>query len=111
MRSSSCQADDGISPVRWLLLLAVAVTLTGCGNAAFATQATTAARNVAKARELGAETLAPYDFYSAEEYLKKARSEAAEADYGDARLLARESNRRALQAIQTARDARLGAVQ
>jgi len=37
---------------------------------------------------MGAEQRAPYEYYFAKEHLDKAKSEAAEADYGDAYELA-----------------------
>ena len=89
----------------WMLIeaagmLGIAVVLSGCGNALFAVQASRASRNLEHAREMGAETLAPYEYYYAAEHLKKARMEASEADYGDARILAKESNDYALKAIR-----------
>jgi hypothetical protein len=90
-------------------ILASSFVLAGCGNAVFAIRASAASRNLAQAREMGAETLAPYEFYYAEEHLKKAQMEASEADYGDARLLARESNEYSLKAIRIAREAHRGA--
>jgi hypothetical protein len=91
------------------MVVASAFGLTGCGNAIFAIRASAASRNLEQAREMGAETLAPYEFYYAEEHLKKAQMEASEADYGDARLLAAESNEYALKAIRVARGAHRGA--
>jgi hypothetical protein len=76
----------------------------GCGNAVFAIQASTASRHLEQARELGAESLAPYEFYYAEEHLKQAQSEAGEADYGDARILAHESNQYSKKAIRIAQE-------
>lgn len=94
---------------RLLVALVTSLGVGGCGNAVFALEASAASRNVEEARAIGAETLAPYEFYYAEEHLKKAQSEAAEADYGDARLLAAESNEYALKAIRIAREAHRGA--
>ncbi len=95
----------------WLLggVVLTSALLSGCGNAVFAIKATAASRNLEQAREMGAETLAPYEFYYAEEHLKKAQMEASEADYGDARQLAAESNEYALKAIRVSRGAHRGA--
>ena len=108
MRSSSRPAF-GPPFVRWVACLAFVVALPGCGNAVFAIEASSASRNLEQARELGAESLAPYEFYYAEEHLRKAQSEAAEADYGDARILAHESREYALKAIRITREAHRGA--
>ena len=66
----------------WWCVSALAVS--GCGNAMYAVSATTASSKLAEARELGAEQYAPYEYTMAREHLDKARTEAAEADYGDA---------------------------
>ncbi|MBN2195137.1 MAG: DUF4398 domain-containing protein [Polyangiaceae bacterium] len=89
--------------------LGLLVALPGCGNAVYAIAATSASRNLEQAREVGAESLAPYEFYYAEEHLEKAQSEAAEADYGDARILAHESKTYAKKAIEVAHTSRRGA--
>jgi len=103
MRSSSCHGSAP-RPVLAVLCAGVLAGLPGCGNAVYAIQATTASRNLEQAREVGAETLAPYEFFYAEEHLKKAQAEAAEADYGDARILAHESNEYSKRAIRIARE-------
>lgn len=99
----------GTTPGYFLAFALATCGLAGCGNAAFAIKATAASRNVSQAREMGAEVLAPYEYYYAEEHLSKARMEASEADYGDARILAAESNEYALKAIRIAREAHRGA--
>lgn len=70
-----------------LLLL----TLSGCGGALYASKASTASSRLEEAKKLSAEELAPYEFYSAMEFFKKAQEEAAFADYGDAVALAERS--------------------
>jgi hypothetical protein len=60
----------------------------GCGNAIYAVQVSSASSRLEEAKELRAEELAPYEYTMALEHLRKARSEAAEADYGDAIVFA-----------------------
>src|SRR4051812_21248252 len=62
--------------------------LLGCGNAVYAVRVTEAATEVARAEQLDAARLAPYEYYYALEHLHKAQTEAAEADFGDAIALA-----------------------
>jgi hypothetical protein len=82
---------------------------TGCGNVVYSVKARAAANKLEEAHELGAETLAPYEYYYAKEHLDKAEEEAAEASYGDAQTLAEESEESAGKAIIIARDATRGA--
>ncbi|HTV20480.1 MAG TPA: DUF4398 domain-containing protein [Polyangiaceae bacterium] len=74
-------------PSRQTLML-VAALLPGCGNAIYAVRVARASDEVARAEQLGAARRAPYEFQYALEHLEKARSEALEADYGDAIQLA-----------------------
>ena len=100
-------------PARWpALILAVILTgwsSVGCGNTLYAVQANSAASKLEEARELGAEQYAPYEYFYAKEQLKKAQSEAAEADYSDAVDLAGASEEYADKAIRLAREAHRGA--
>ena len=72
-------------------------------------QASSATSRVEEAKELGAEELAPYEYTMAVEHLKKAREEAANADYGDAISFAEISEEHADKAIRLSRDAHRGA--
>ena len=68
-------------------LLAVslaALALSGCGSVYYSAQINSAQTRVEHARAVGAERLAPYEYYFAEEHLKKAKMEAGEASYSDA---------------------------
>ena len=94
-----------------LALSLLATAGTGCGNALYAVQANSAAGKLEEARKLGAERSAPYEYFSAQEHLKKAQTEAAEADYSDAIDLAEASEEYATKAIRVARQARSGAGQ
>jgi hypothetical protein len=68
-----------------------------------------AAARVEEAKAVGAEQLAPYEYYYAKEHLEQAQLEASEASYSDAANLAQEAESYASKAIelsQTARRAR-----
>jgi len=88
---------------------ALALSTTGCGNAIYAIQANSASNKVEEAHELGAEKLAPYEYYYAKEHLEKAQEEAAEADYSDAINLAEASEEYADKAIRLTKEAHRGA--
>jgi hypothetical protein len=81
----------------------------GCGSAFYSWQAGDAQQRLAEAREVGAEELAPYEYYSAVAHLEKAESEAADADFGDALKLAEQSEEFSNRAIALSRAARRGA--
>lgn len=82
---------------------------TGCGNTIWAMKANSATNKLEEAKEVGAEEFAPYEYWMAHEHLVKARSEAAEADYGDAIDLADTSEEYSEKAIRLAREAHRGA--
>lgn len=63
---------------------AFALLLSGCGGMLYAVRAGAVSSELELAGRAGAAETAPYEYYSAEEHLRKARSEAAESDYGDA---------------------------
>jgi hypothetical protein len=88
---------------------AVAVASAGCGNTVYAFQVNSASNKLEEAHELGAEKLAPYEYYYAKEHLEKAQEEAAEADYSDAINLAEESEEYADKAIRLTKEAHRGA--
>lgn len=81
----------------------------GCGHTVFVIQVGSASNKLEEARELGAEKLATYEFYYASEHLRKARAEAAEADYSDAIDFAEISEQFAEKAIRLSREAHRGA--
>ncbi len=92
-----------------LALTATLVTSTGCGGTLYAVSASSASSKVEEAKAVGAEQLAPYEYYLAVEHLKKASEEASQADYGDAEELASDAEKFADKAIRLARDAHKGA--
>jgi hypothetical protein len=81
----------------------------GCGGALYAIQVNSAASKVAQAKELGAEKLAPYEYYYANEHLTKAMSEASEGDYSDAKEFADVAEEYADKAIKLSKEAHRGA--
>jgi hypothetical protein len=93
-----------------ILAWALSVTaIAGCGNTLYAVRATAASSKLDEARKLGAELYAPYEYFYAKEHLKKAQTEASEADYGDAVELAEASEEYAERALRLTREARRGA--
>jgi uncharacterized secreted protein with C-terminal beta-propeller domain len=101
---------------RWGALLAGAavtslatvasVASTGCGGVYYAVTVTSASSRVEEARVLGAEQLAPYEYYYAREHLEQAQFEAAEASYSDAAHYAETAEEYAAKAVQIARAAK-----
>jgi hypothetical protein len=83
-------------------LVAGLASVLGCGNALYAARVTQASDEVARAEQLGAATRAPYEYYYALEHLRKARTEALEADYGAAISLAEAAYDYASRAVQVA---------
>ena len=77
-----------------------------CGGVQYAVVVNLAAARVAEAKALGADQLAPYEYYFAKEHLEQAQFEAAEASYSDASNLAEEADDHANTAIQLTEKAR-----
>jgi hypothetical protein len=92
-----------------VVLFAASMMPAGCGGALYAIQVNGAASKVAQAKELGAEKLAPYEYYYASEHLTKAMSEAAEGDYSDANEFAGIAEEYADKAIKLSKEAHRGA--
>ena len=92
-----------------LLLLASAIASTGCGNTIYAVQASTASSRLQEAEELGAAKLAPYEYYTARQHMRKAQEEAADADYSDAINFAETAEEFAMKAIRLSKEAHRGA--
>ena len=92
--------------MRTLLVAIGAVLLTGCGGAHYLLAANSASSRVEEAKALGADQLAPYEYYYAKEHLEQAQVEAAQASYSDAANLADEAEQYASKAIELAQSAR-----
>ena len=75
-------------------------------QAAAAPVISSAASRVEEAQAVGAEQLAPYEYYYAKEHLEQAQIEASEASYSDAANLADEAEQYANKAIELAQSAR-----
>ena len=82
------------------LCAAWAGALIGCGGIHYAIEVNSAASRVEEAKALGADQLAPYEYYFAKEHLQQAQVEAAEASYSDAVNLAEEAEDHANTAIE-----------
>jgi hypothetical protein len=80
--------------------------LFGCGGVHYAIAVNAAASRVEEAKALGADQLAPYEYYFAKEHLQQAQVEAAEASYSDAANLAEEAEAHANTAIELTQKAR-----
>ena len=74
----------------------------GCGNALYAARITQASTELARAEQLDAAARAPYEYNYALEHLRKARTEALEADYSAAISLAEVAFDYASRAVQQA---------
>jgi hypothetical protein len=62
----------------------VSLGASGCGGTLYAINASSAASKLEEAKELGAEKLAPYEYYYAKAHLEQAQVDASEASYSDA---------------------------
>jgi hypothetical protein len=80
--------------------------LAGCGGVHYAIAVNSASSRVEEAKAVGAEQLAPYEYYYAKEHLEQAQVEAAEASYSDAANLAETAEEYASKAIELAQTAR-----
>ena len=95
--------------MRTLLLAVGAGTLlacSGCGGAHYLLAVSSASSRVEEAKAVGADQLAPYEYYYAREHLEQAQVEAAEASYSDAANLAQEAEQYASKSIELAQSAR-----
>jgi hypothetical protein len=87
--------------VVWSLVFVA--TLSGCGNVVYAYRAHHATAKLEEAHKAGAEHRATYEYTLAQEHLRKAKTEAAEADYGDACELAALADEYAQRALDQVR--------
>lgn len=70
--------------LRMAILLAALVFTSGCGSVYYTVSVNAAESRLEQARQMGAETQAPYEYYFAREHLRQAQVEASEASYSDA---------------------------
>jgi len=87
------------------LVLAAAPFTTACGGIYYAATVNAASSRVEEAREIGAEQLAPYEYYYAKAHLEQAQVEASEGSYGDAADFAEEADTFASKAIDLSQSA------
>jgi hypothetical protein len=95
-----------VSTVAFFLASCGAMTLGGCGGVNYAIAVNAASSRVEEARAVGAEQLAPFEYYYAKEHLEQAEIEASEASYSDAVNLADLAEQYANKAIDLAQTAR-----
>jgi hypothetical protein len=84
---------------------ALSSALLGCGGVHYAIAVNAASSRVEEAKALGADQLAPYEYYFAKEHLQQAQIEASEASYSDAVNLAEEAEDHANTAIELTQNA------
>jgi hypothetical protein len=87
------------------LLVVTSAALPACGGVYYAATINGASSKLEEARVLGADTLAPYEYYYAKEHLEQAQFEAAEASYSDAANFAETASEYAEKAVQLAQAA------
>ncbi len=81
----------------------------GCGGVVYSARINSVEAKVEKAKELGAESSAPYEYYSAKVRVERAQQEASRAEYGDALDLIDEAENFADRAINQSSAVRKGA--
>ena len=95
--------------VRRLVGLGVAlVSLSGCGGIHYAVNANGASSRLEEAKALGAEQLAPYEYYYAKANLEQAQIEASEASYSDAANFAETAEEYANKAVELSKSSKKG---
>jgi hypothetical protein len=87
------------------MLMLLPLGLSACGGVYYMATVNGAASKLEEARVLGADTLAPYEYYYAKEHLQEAQFEAAEASYSDAARYAETAEEYAEKAVQLAQAA------
>ena len=87
------------------LVLVGASGTSACGGVYYAATVNAAASRLEEAREIGAEQLAPYEYYYAKAHLEQAQVEASEGSYGDAVHFAEAADEYAAKAIDLAQSA------
>jgi len=80
--------------------------LGGCGGTLYAINASSANARIEEAKELGAEQLAPYEYYYAKAHMEQAQVDASEASYSDAINYAETAEEYADKAVNLSKAAR-----
>ena len=91
------------------LVLAGASGTTACGGVYYAATVSAASSRLEEAREIGAEQLAPYEYYYAKAHIDQAMVEASEGSYGDAANFAEAADKFAAKAIELSQAAHTAA--
>jgi len=92
--------------MRLLAASLLILSTTGCGGVLYAINASSANSRLEEAKEVGADELAPYEYYYAKAHLDQAQVEASEASYSDAIIYAETAEEYADKAIELAKAAR-----
>jgi hypothetical protein len=82
-----------------VLLLGATPAIAGCGGVWYSVSVNAASSRLEQARQMGAETQAPFEYYYAREHLRQAQVEAQEASYSDAATYAETAELYAQKAI------------
>jgi hypothetical protein len=90
---------------RLIATFLVLVGAQGCGGVYYAATVNAASSRLEEAREIGAEQLAPYEYYYAKAHLEQAQVEASEGSYGDATNFAEAADEFAGKAIDLSQSA------
>lgn len=83
----------------FVVSVVLALSGSGCGSVNYAVVVTGATGRLDEARALGAEQIAPYEYYYAKAHLEQAQVEAADASYSDATRFAETADEYAAKAI------------
>jgi len=98
----------GVTALLGTALLLLSGLLSGCGSVYYTVSVNSAQSRLEQAKQMGAESQAPFEYYFAREHLRQAQMEAAEASYGDAASYAETAElyaQKAIDLIQTAKRA------
>jgi hypothetical protein len=92
---------------RWVgAFLLTLAGLPACGPGWYTISVNSASSKLEEARALGADRLAPYEYYYAKAHLDKAKLEAGEANYSDAAQLSETAEDYATRAVRISQSAR-----
>lgn len=105
----TCEQPMSLKRAQRALTVLLVLAASGCGGTLYALDVGSASSKLESARALGAERLAPYEYWMAFEHLQKAKEEAASADYGDALSFTGTAEEYADKAIKLSRQAHEGA--